>query len=208
MKVPFKYPHSRHSRIHETLTSKPKAQLREEFTGQCIYCCKPDSFPPSHDSFGVDHYWPKSKFERMKSDVRNLFYACNACNRRKGAWFPTCRDLQSGVFFANPCYHTMAEHLQFDEQGGRVITHTQAGEFMEAVFDLNEGTAMIYRELVTGLIKDHLRFIEKLVSDREKTSDPAGKASITDCIAREQFRLAALCGASQSDSARSGDGCL
>ncbi len=100
---PFLYPKARHRRRQSPPSfsdyRRYKAYLQMEFERQCVYCRLPDTM--GHE-FGVDHYRPASRFPESACDYGNLYYAYNACNRRKGAYWPTRNQHQTGCFVPNP----------------------------------------------------------------------------------------------------------
>jgi hypothetical protein len=98
----------------------------------------------------VDHYKPKSKFPDFECVYSNLFYACPACNRRKGIFWPTDEEWSLGSFIPNPCDHSMAEHLRYG--GARVEPLTTAGRRAEEDPILNGEIDVRYREIVLQTI--------------------------------------------------------
>ena len=151
---PFQYPEQKHSRSQApgpfTDYRRYKPFLQIEFGRQCVYCRLPDGTKGA-DVFCVDHYRPKSRFPKLECIYANLFYACPACNRRKGAFWPAEEELLRGMFIPNPCDHSMAEHLKYE--GARVEPLTRAGRRAEEELILNGEVDVAYREVV-------LRFIE------------------------------------------------
>ncbi len=154
--MPYKYPSEKHERAPNSLEyehyRKYKKSLKEEFQGRCVYCCKPDQslHPPDH--FGVDHYRPQKYFPELTTDWENLYYCCNSCNSRKGAW-PRTRDWpdeEREPFIPNPCEHVMSEHLQF--AGLEVQAHTPSGALTAAMLSLNHEHAIAHRQYVRDII--------------------------------------------------------
>lgn len=165
--TPFLYPQSKHRRKfspeYKTNTSY-KPYLREEFNKKCVYCCMPDFL--KKESFGVDHYRPKIKFRELEWEYSNLFYACNACNSRKGDSWPTEEQLKAKIFIPNPCDHIMFNHLKFS--GIKVETRSNAGKYADEILDLNDDDILGYREQIVNLIENlmiNLKEYEKTISD-------------------------------------------
>jgi HNH endonuclease len=102
-----------------------------------------------YDSFGVDHYRPKSKFPSLETSYTNLFYCCNACNSRKGDFWPTGR-IAKERFIPNPCDHQMANHVRFKR--AQVDWRSPAGEFMLELLDLNDREFLSFRETTLAAI--------------------------------------------------------
>ena len=116
---------------------------------QCVYCRLPDGLKGEAD-FGVDHYRPQSKFPELATTYANLFYACNCCNRRKGAFWPTDAQWKAHQFIPNPCEHVMFDHLRY--RATRVETRSPAGALAERVLMFNDERSVEYRELVLQVI--------------------------------------------------------
>ena len=102
-----------------------------------------------YESYGVDHYRPKSLFESLLTTYSNLFYCCNPCNRRKGDYWPPRRKGKTH-YVPNPCDHKMFEHLRFKE--ATIETTSQAGVVAEELMDLNDPNAVDYRKLILHAI--------------------------------------------------------
>ena len=149
---PFAYPKSKHVRREKpgelSPYSKYKPFLQREFERKCIYCRMPDSMQHQH-LFGVEHYRPKSRFPELITSYRNLFYACNPCNQRKGEYWPP-RGKGTTHFIPNPCDHEMFKHLRFS--GPVVEAKSMAGEVAEELLDLNDPEAVAYRKFVLDLL--------------------------------------------------------
>lgn len=106
----------------------------------------------SQDSFGVDHYKPKARFPAAVTEYGNLFYACNSCNRRKGEFWPTERQLDDGHFIPNPCDHVMFQHLR-SKPDGTIVDHTNAGRWAIELLDLNDPNVVAYRKGILAAIR-------------------------------------------------------
>lgn len=158
---PFRYPEGRHIRTQDPGPFRDyrhyKPFLRLEFHHQCVYCRMPEGFR-GEDAFGVDHYRPRKRFPALLCEYANLFYSCNACNRRKGSFWPDGEEWSQGLFIPNPCDHIMAEHLTFD--GTRVEAKTGAGQIALELLRLNDPEDIRYRDFL-------LRSIERCLSDAE-----------------------------------------
>jgi len=160
---PFRYPKARHRRgsdpgpFADHRAYKP--YLRQEFSGQCVYCRMPDSLK-GQEAFGVDHYQPKSRFSADAAAYSNLFYVCNVCNTWKGAFWPTRLQRDFGQFIPNPCDHTMFDHLRY--QRWSVVPHSAAGEFTALVLDLNDEKVLQHRQFILEKIAQDLAARQEL----------------------------------------------
>ncbi len=170
---PFLYPKAKHRRRLKppayTSYQSFKKVLRVEFNGQCVYCCMPDG-PKTPAAFGVDHYKPKGKpeFARLSTLYENLFYACNACNSRKGKHWPTDEQWDRGEFIPNPCDHIMFEHLRYHV--AKVELRSVAGKHADKILMLNDNETVKYREFIIDAIylaECRKREIEQTIADIE-----------------------------------------
>lgn len=86
---PFAYPSGAHHRRNQPpqYGSYPryKPWLRDEFVFTCVYCLSRETWNRNTSFFGVEHFRAKSLHKRGIVDYPNLLYACNECNRIKGA---------------------------------------------------------------------------------------------------------------------------
>jgi hypothetical protein len=117
---------------------QPREQEDRQFT--VIAFEKVLTIPSRHD-----HYRPKTKFPALANTYTNLFYCCNACNSRKGNYWPKDRDLPSR-FVANPCDHVMFSHLRFNR--ATVEGKSEAGKLMLELLDLNDEQTLEARDVI------------------------------------------------------------
>lgn len=86
---PFAYPISGHKRRHRppqfSRYQQYKPWLRDEFVFTCVYCLSRETWNRNCNFYGVEHFKAKSTFRAGIVDYGNLLYACNDCNRVKGA---------------------------------------------------------------------------------------------------------------------------
>lgn len=192
---PFLYPKSRHIRSGHPGSyrdaSRYKPALRIEFERKCVYCQAPDTVR-GYDAFGVDHYRPKKRFPAQATAYDNLFYACNACNARKGAYWPAAEH-ESTRFIPNPCDHEMFRHLRYAH--ARVEARTEAGRVALDLLDLNDSDAVAWREMILTALalalqkeQETTRVLEAL---RQK-SETEPSDELESAIARLQGELRAL----------------
>jgi len=174
---------------------------------QCVYCRLPDGLK-GDDNFGVDHYRPQSKFPELATTYANLFYACNCCNRRKGAFWPTDVQWQAGQFIPNPCDHTMFDHLRY--RSTRVEPRSPAGELAERVLMFNDERSMEYRELVLNVItaleeqkrrvQETIRKIDQLLASHPERAEQIAeeRASAEKNMVKLDHQLSRVAGAGSS----------
>lgn len=115
--------------------------LAEEFHRACVYCMMPDAFG---GTFEVEHYRPVSRFKSLEHEYSNLFYACRACNGRKGKrWF---EPADGGGYVVNPCQDVMASHVWFERL--HVQTRSAAGRLTAEIIQPNDTATVAYREVM------------------------------------------------------------
>ena len=134
----FDYPKGLHTRSEKPppYRSLPsyRPYVRREFADRCVYCRAPN-YPERSGSYSIDHYRPKHLFRELEWHYANLYWACHACNSRKGLYWPVQENLEATEFIPNPCDHRMFEHLKFE--GLHAATKTRAGAKAVEVLDLN-----------------------------------------------------------------------
>lgn len=174
---PFLYPGRQHSRSQKPGELRDyrrfKPVLRIEFSRQCVYCRMPDG-PRGKDAFGVDHYRPISLFPELQCAYSNLYYACNACNRRKRDFWPEADQLDRGTLIPNPCDHLMSDHLRF--QGPRVAALSPTGQFACDLLDLNDEGEIQYREFLLRSMSRCLAEMERCLQALQQIDDLVRKS--------------------------------
>jgi hypothetical protein len=192
---PFSYPSEKHVRRFEP---PPQAQygnyrqtLEAEFNSQCVYCRLPNGLG---GMFTVDHYRPQSLFPERIAEYRNLFYACHACNTRKGDYWPSPARRSAGSFVPNPCQHVMSKHVKY--KGAEVIPLTITGSFFNELLLLDDELSVRFREFILREItraEDDLKASRRALfllgkrSRREK--DPALRAEFASLRTELEDRI-------------------
>lgn len=197
---PFHYPKAKHQRIHTPPVYQNyrqyKPELREEFSGQCVYCRALDRVK-GQESFGVDHYRPKSLFPHLANEYLNLFYACNRCNSWKGRFWPSPGQRKNQIFVPNPCEHVMFQHLRYSN--GAVMGSSTAGGFTIDLLDLNDPAAVEWRhsfsralDLISVRIAEAKATITGVEKIRAGAKTPADKGYAEAHLERAQKNLQQL----------------
>jgi hypothetical protein len=132
-----------------------KPHLQREFRRKCVYCRISDGLK-GYESFGVDHYLPKSRFPALRASWSNLFYACNVCNTWKGESVSTPER-----FLPNPCTHQMADHLQY--RGADVESYTPHGDWLIELLHLEARRDL--RQLILSALGQFLTTRKELLQD-------------------------------------------
>lgn len=128
------------------------------------------------ESFGVDHYRPKSRFPELRTVYSNLYYCCNPCNSRKGNYWPQNSRVATD-FIPNPCDHEMFRHLRFKR--AIVVSRTHAGAIAMDCLDLNEDEVVGFRTLILstiGLYEEKIAETEATLSELRALLESAKSA--------------------------------
>ncbi len=106
-----------------------KPFLRRDFRYQCAYCGITEVYRRGIDTFGADHFRPRSIFPDLEFEYPNLYYCCNQCNRYKGATWPDDDEVAGGFQFADPCVcDPFIQHF-IKQKAGTLSAVTPAGEY-------------------------------------------------------------------------------
>lgn len=65
-----------------------KPELAVEAENRCVYCAIHENSMGGIRNFHVEHYRPKSRFQELINDYRNLYYSCPICNTFKSNDWP------------------------------------------------------------------------------------------------------------------------
>lgn len=88
-----------------------KRWLREEFDYSCCFCDLWESEKGGSHVFAVEHYRPKKRFPKRKTDYNNLLYACPRCNVYKSSYWPTRAQRAADMYILNLCEHDVEIHI-------------------------------------------------------------------------------------------------
>lgn len=80
--------------------------LRDEFSFQCVYCLRRETWATLRKDWQIDHFVPKSINPRGALDYDNLVYACATCNHSKAAHLAP-----------NPCQFAYGSCVAVSEDG-------------------------------------------------------------------------------------------
>ncbi len=106
-----------------------KPFLRRDFRYQCAYCGITEVYRRGIDTFGADHFRPRSIFPDLEFEYPNLYYCCNQCNRYKGATWPDDDEVAGGFQFAETCVcDPFIQHF-IKQKAGTLSAVTPAGEY-------------------------------------------------------------------------------
>lgn len=105
-------------------------RLYQEFGGRCAYC----GIKRGIDEIAIDHFYPRAQYPELEHDQLNLLPACDVCNVRKGARFPTEAD--GRPLLLHPRFSRYEEHIRFNDDGS-ASPLTPNGEVTISICDLN-----------------------------------------------------------------------
>ncbi len=109
-----------------------KADLRADFSSACGYCGTSDFYSGGQSGFHIDHFAPKSKFEKLKNHYGNLVYSCPICNIGKSNDWPgddAGVSYVGNIGYVDPCSTAYSQHLRRDS-AGKIIPMTPLGEYI------------------------------------------------------------------------------
>lgn len=159
-----------------------KKYLAIDFKHRCAYCDDCDSTYNGENSYAVEHFAPKGKFPHLRYTYDNLLYACSYCNEAKSDDWPSKSPAITVVGdcgYIDPCKKEYYDHLDRDDETGRIIFKTELGKYM-------------YEHLNLGLKRHSIIFmLEKLEEKRnllEKSIEEDNKRGI-DASAKEKVLL-------------------
>lgn len=142
----------------ESLYSKYKDALGNDFNGCCGYCDCPDFVWGGTAGFQIDHFAPQKKFPELLCVYGNLIYACPICNRGKWNLWPTDDALVSfkdDEGFVHPCGNDYDEHLMRGDNGSIVpLTAIGCYMFKKLKFGLARHQTIWMKEELNALIKE------------------------------------------------------
>ncbi|MFB9080228.1 HNH endonuclease [Flavobacterium procerum] len=107
--------------LTERLYQECKEDLSREAEHRCIYCCIHESRFGGIRNFHVEHYKPKSKYDKLKNTYSNLFYSCSICNCFKGNDWPNDPDdVYEKPFYPDPLIVNYSDYMMVDYETGFV----------------------------------------------------------------------------------------
>lgn len=138
-----------------------KNYLREEGKNQCIYCCIHESCFGGERNFVVEHYRPKSRFDHLKNNITNLFFACSICNCFKGSDWPNEPAIDhSNCAYPNPADVDYNNLIIVDEITERLEGRHVASRYVIERLYLNRGQLLMERK--TARLNENL---DKIIAE-------------------------------------------
>lgn len=113
-----------------------KEELRRDFWYSCAYCSMTEH-EAAAIGFEIDHYWPKSHFDKVENKYKNLYWTCQKCNRLKGDMFSTPSKRKQGYYFIRVDVESPSKHLDLNLSNFELTQKTITGEFNIECLQLN-----------------------------------------------------------------------
>lgn len=130
--IKTKKPTRAHSGEVWRTNSSNKRRLVIDFENKCGYCDDHDKYSGGYNSYHVEHFAPKEKYQHLEFTYENLLYCCPYCNISKSDKWVGSNATESIVGdrgFVDPCTDEYYLHLRRDNLGNIEYT-TSIGKYM------------------------------------------------------------------------------
>lgn len=110
-----------------------KKYLAIDFKHRCAYCDDLDNIYNGSQTYAVERFAPKRKFPHLRYTYDNLLYACSYCNTAKSDDWPSdspSKNVVGECGYIDPCKKEYYNHLDRDDQTGRIYSKTELGKYM------------------------------------------------------------------------------
>lgn len=136
----------------ENKYQKYRPYIREDFSECCAYCLMHERFANGENSFELDHFKPKSKFDNLKKEYTNIYYSCHVCNSpgSKSNHWPSEALESKGYRFVDTCKEIFSEH--FVDEDGYWKPISNAGKYTAEKIRLNSSHNVQIRQMVNRLL--------------------------------------------------------
>ncbi len=148
-----------------------KKRLVIDFEHKCAYCDDYDIYSGGYNSYHVEHFAPKEKFNKLQYTYDNLLYSCPYCNISKSnKWVGKTADenIVGDRGFIDPCTDEYYIHLQRDERGN-IIYRTKIGEFMYNELSLYLKRHKIIHNLEK--IRNRKKLLKEKINSKKKKNE-------------------------------------
>jgi hypothetical protein len=123
------------------VSAETRAAVRAAFGARCGYCGVSETFVGG--ALEIDHFHPLAA--GGSDDIKNLVYACTACNRFKGDYAPA-PDAPEALRLLHPQRDDMGAHIT-ETTHGRLLGLTPRGWFHVQRLHLNRAQLIDMRHL-------------------------------------------------------------
>jgi 5-methylcytosine-specific restriction endonuclease McrA len=161
-----------------------KGVLREDFSYRCVYCDIHENESGGPRYFSVEHFRPKKRFPELRTEYRNLLYACTVCNSYKSDDWPSETPLDDGRGYLDPTEHDYDDHFALSDDD-LIVGLSAVGHYMIQRMRLNRKMLQKIRALRREEEQQHTRILSLLersisaidiVLEREQPTGKAGRA--------------------------------
>lgn len=121
-----------------------KPLLRKDFNYSCAYCDVHEGESRGF-LFTIDHFRPQEKFENLKNEYSNLYWACSKCNRNKWHDWPSDDPVKDGVGYLDPCIFDYDKLFKVDDSTFEVKGTISAANYMVVRLKLNRPFLLMVR---------------------------------------------------------------
>ena len=140
-----------------TLTAETRAAIRATYAYCCGYCGVSET--DVGNELEIDHYRPVK--HGGQDDIENLVYACPACNRFKGDYWPQ-EDEPDSFYILHPAEDDLSAHIVV--MNGRLAGSTPRGWFHIHWLHLNRLQLITWRQK-----RQHLIELQEALTQSEAT---------------------------------------
>lgn len=109
-----------------------KKYLAQDFNNRCGYCDDFDGWQGGMQTYHIDHFAPKKKFEELENRYDNLIYSCSYCNRFKSDDWPSENsniNIVGNKGYIDPCDDEYQKHF-YRDSSGNIQPETPLGEYI------------------------------------------------------------------------------
>jgi hypothetical protein len=140
-----------HNQPAQGIYSDWKEQVAKECYFQCVYCSIHESQFGGVNNFQIDHYRPRSKFQKLENDICNLFYACPICNRFKSNDWPNEPDINT-ISYPDPSKIDFCELFEIGDNF-EINGKYNSSKYLVVRLFLNRAQLILERRETIRLIK-------------------------------------------------------
>ena len=151
-----------------------KALIAAECYYRCIYCSIHESSFGGIRNFHVEHYRPKSIFDHLTDDIKNLYYACCICNCFKGNDWPNePYDNFSNISYPDPSKVNYSNIFKVNKNGKVDVLYVAAIYLVEKLY-INRPQLIVLRrkEFLTIKLNDIISYFLRTIPELKNENIP------------------------------------
>lgn len=143
-----------------------KQQVSDDCFNQCIYCSIHENPWGGIDHYHIEHFRPKSKFEKLENVITNLYHACPICNKFKSDDWPAEPDDLNQICYPDPSDYNYSDLFKIDKNA-----FTISGKYTSSTYLINR-LYLNRSQLVYERREQYLKIkAEALIEDAKKLSE-------------------------------------